>query len=270
MRKNEGSWMQLSSLAKNGIGITSIVLCFYIVYSTTIVYQLYGLLSYPFLKINQYTTERINSFIYQTHAIDGMQLKRENQLLHMQNIRLRAALTHLNNTKELAVFNKRYHDQSIIVQILGRHIGSDSHYFLVDAGSDQGIEKEMPVIYKNKLVGKVSEVYSWYSKVTLITDHHCKISAYCFQTNAKGVHQGTNNPVETSLQFVDHLTPIKKGDLVLSNGQGLIFPAGFALGNVLSWKVDGLYKRIAIKPACNIQEISYCTILLRTHENKAK
>ncbi len=194
---------------------------------------------------------------------DIQSLQRENQLLHLQNIRLRGALAYADNIKELHAFNERYKQQGSIAQIVARYISAESHYFLVDAGSQKGIAKDMVVLYENNLIGKVTEVYPTWSKVCLVTDRNCKVAAYCAQTKAQGIYEGCNDQASAALSFVNHLSQIETGDLVLSSGEGLVFPEGFALGKVASYENDGLYKQVKIEPLCDIREIDYCLIMAK-------
>lgn len=68
--------------------------------------------------------------------------------------------------------------------------------------------------------------------MVLITDKHSEVAAYTNITNANGIVKGINNPDECELIYVNHLLSVSDEDLVLSSGQGLVFPEGFCLGQV--------------------------------------
>jgi len=86
------------------------------------------------------------------------------------------------------------------------------------------------------------------------------VAATCANTHTCGIHEGTNTDT-TMLSYVSHLSPMQIGDLVLSTGQGLVFPQGFGLGRVTSSYVNGLHLTIELQPLLNLHEIHYCAIL---------
>ena len=180
---------------------------------------------------------------------------------------LHALLHYDHDIKELADFKKRYEEShGHIAQILMKHFSDQSHFFLIDIGTRQGIKPDMVAVYKNCLIGKVAEVYPFYSKVVLITDKTCKVAAYCAQTHASGIHEGSNQSEQTMLNHVSHLSVMKEGDLILSSGEGLIFPQGFALGNVMSCKPNGLLYTVHVEPLVDMHALAYCLIIQKGAE----
>jgi rod shape-determining protein MreC len=182
-----------------------------------------------------------------------------------ENIALQAVNAYAQETEELRIYKQRYASFFIhTTQILARHFSDLAHYFLVEGGEKNGITIDMVAVYKNCLIGRVIEVYPWYSKVQLITDRLCKIAAMCTETLSVGIHEGTNQET-TRLRYVSHLSHITVNDLVLSSGQGLIFPKGFGLGRVVSYKVDGLHTEVVVQPTINLHQICYCTIISKSN-----
>lgn len=175
----------------------------------------------------------------------------------------------MNETKELRDFKARYTFEKMqIAQILARHFSDHSQYYYLDMGSNSGIETDMIVVYNNCLIGKVTEVYPWYCRVVLITDKSCKVAAYCDTTKARGIHEGVNQERNAMLKFVSHLAPIQIGDMILSSGEGLVFPRGFALGKVKSSSLDGLYQQVDVEPLVDFEKIEYCLVLAKdVHEH---
>ncbi len=188
-------------------------------------------------------------------------ITKENEEMRAQNIYLRASLAYMQGIKELRAFNSRYKKEGKIAHVLTRHFSDKEHFFYIDTGARDDIEKDMVVTYKNNLIGKITQVYPWYSKVCLITDRLCKVAAYCATTKAHGIYEGANRCGEASLCYVTHLSDAKQGELVLSSGEGLVFPNGLALGRITACQVDGLYKNITVKPLCDMDNLEYCTVL---------
>jgi len=81
------------------------------------------------------------------------------------------------------------------------------------------------------------------------------------QTRAAGIVEGINKQDELRLSYISHLSVVHEGDEVLSSGQGLIFPRGFALGTISHCEVDGLYQKVVLKPCIDVTAIDFCYLL---------
>ncbi|MGB8366725.1 MAG: rod shape-determining protein MreC [Candidatus Babeliales bacterium] len=224
---------------------------------------------YPALVVHKQVIDPIKKWFYQRNAMQKLrqqveEIYKERDELLAKNIILQATADYFQDIAEIVDFNAQYDMvNGQIAQILVRHLADQAHFFLVNIGSKHGIENNMVAVYKNCLLGKVIEVYPWYSKVELITDSRCKIAGYCGSTNAQGIHEGMNNESSTTLSYVSHLEQIKKGDIIMSSGEGLIFPRGFALGRVASVSTEGLYHIIMTKLLVDLRRINYCTIIAK-------
>ncbi len=237
-------------------------------YYTSLYYRIASIISYPALVGNAWVVEPCSRWLsHRKHTENLSQeltsLKDEYQKLEHSYALLQAKLSYLNGIKEIRAFSKRFNQRGKIAQILARTFCQDGHFFLIDAGEQDNITKDMIVLYNDALVGKVVEVYPWHSKVCLITDTHCKVGAYCAPNRAQGIHEGCNKEDETQLNYVDHLSKINEGDLVLTSGEGLLFPEGFTLGKVASVVSDGLYKKVSVTPACDLKQIEYCVLMAK-------
>lgn len=226
-------------------------------------------ITYPFIRASHAITTPITDWLHERELAHDLLVRHRELLdayddLQRDYIAARALSDTYADVEELIAFNKEHtEDQGHIAQIMLRHISDQAHYFVVDAGSHHGIEPDMVALYKNCIVGRVTHVYPYYCKVVLVTDVLCKVSAYCSETQAIGIHEGLNNTNATTLRHVSHLATMKEGDLILSSGEGLIFPRGYALGTVESFTHDGLLYSISVKPLLDFNTLRYCTLVRR-------
>jgi rod shape-determining protein MreC len=223
-------------------------------------------ITYPFLWIGSKIAKPIENIF--AHKKNYHQLLSENILLKQKNEDLKSELIKLNTTlnfeeksQEILDFKNRYNlDNTIFAKIITKNITPHEHYFFINKGNAHNIKKNMIAVYKLQIIGKIVDVYRWYSKVLLITDKKNKIAAYTNNTNAKGIAQGTNNINKLKFEFVDHFSKIEKDDFVISSGQGLVFPEGFCLGTISKFKKNGLYFDIEVKPLVEIEKLENCLI----------
>ena len=189
----------------------------------------------------------------------------ERDALRAEAIALHAAQQHTKFVDDVRSFQGRY-DQSgaCFARILERHLPDNrEHYFLVNAGSWHGIKPDMIAVHHSTLLGRVTEVYPWYSKVCAVTDHSCKVSVRGAVSGVCAVHAGCNHEQEGQLAYVSHLTPMADGELLLSSGQGRVFPEGFGVGRVSEVESDGLYQRVVVSTLPELRNIEACALLSR-------
>ena len=129
--------------------------------------------------------------------------------------------------------------------------------YLVDKGALHGVETNMIVVSGKHLIGKIISVNSWFSKVQLITDPLFHIAVQCVQSNIKGVLEGSE------LCFASQKDLIKKGEVCVSLGKGLVFPAGFCLGYVNQVEGEGVDKKFFVKSFIDLACQECCSIVSR-------
>ena len=248
--------------------LLSFILCVYTACNkNTGISKFHSYLLYPIMYTQHCVANFFDGYFEQrrnseemTHKIQ--QLKKKNDELITEIIALKASRHFILETKELIKFRERYTSEPIaFAQVVGRHLSERQQFLLIDCGSSKGIFPGMVAVCNNALVGKVIEAFPLYSKVQLITDQNCNVAAYCSRTHARGIHEGINHAHKTALRFVNHLSSLKKDDFVLTSGEGTIFPQGFGLGKIKSFKKGELHYSATIEPFINVHSIKYCYIL---------
>jgi rod shape-determining protein MreC len=223
----------------------------------------------PFLRVSHAISDKLTGWSEKKEAYAQLKnqyetLKKDYLAMVDQVIVLQTTNRQYEAIKELVEFRQRYNQTNrLIATVTTRNISPDEHYYLVNKGACDGVHKDMIALYQNHLVGRVCEVYNHYSKVKLITDQYSKVSAYAAQTNANGIVQGYNCINRCRFCYVSHLLNVNDFDVVVSSGQGLVFPEGFCLGKIInhSLKEKELYHFIEIEPFINLQTIDSCYLV---------
>ena len=227
----------------------------------------YSLTVYPFLLSQRYIISPIKTFFAKKKTRQELekqlsQLQKKMDDLIAENIQLSATSAHYDHIKEILDFKQRYQfSEFTLSKVIFRHINQKSHFVFINKGSSHGIEPDMVAVYKNFLVGRVVEAHPYFSKVILVTDKSCKVAVYCKNTKAHGIHVGKNLADCTYLSHVSHLLNIKKDDVIVSSGDGLVFPKGFALGKIVTAQKGDLYYDVTVSPFFDINNIDYCYII---------
>ena len=191
------------------------------------------------------------------------QLNQERSSLVAQLTELRAQQRYTEDIRELVDFRQRYAHMydAHIVHIVLKHFSNDSHYFLVEGGTNNGFVPNMIAVIDNHLIGRVVELYPAYSKVQLITDKTLKVAACCARTKAYGIFTGMCNIKEAALNFVDLLQEVVEGDMVLSSGTGLVYPQGLCLGTIIRFVKKDVDYEIVLQPLVDFERLEYCFLL---------
>jgi rod shape-determining protein MreC len=155
----------------------------------------------------------------------------------------------------------------------------------VDAGSRQGVERDMAVVDADGLVGRVTQVTAGYATVLLVTDPSSGVAATLApgpepgrrgsrarsearsraRSKAPGVVKGTGTRL-LSFQPVRAGTPVRRGDPVLTQAyQGGVFPAGLPIGVVEQVDPAGaapLVPRATVRPYAALATLDVVAVVV--------
>jgi rod shape-determining protein MreC len=170
-------------------------------------------------------------------------------------------------TESLRTFYANHKQQSaLLARILLVTQTHHEHSMIISLGRKQGITDNMPVIYKNCLLGRVEQAYPNHARVLLVTDRRCKVGAICCATQTPGIYRGTNTQLG-QLDFVSHLHHVKIGDQVITSGRSTIFPQGLLLGTIKECVRGDLKQEVSIEVAQSIHNIDYCFVIPSITQN---
>lgn len=152
-------------------------------------------------------------------------VEEKNQKLLEENDRLRELL----NMKDHFKFNFK------VGKISFQQTREMYESFAINIGEADGIEKNMPVLFNESLIGKVEKVFKNYSIVQMITFQNSIVSANA-AGNTVGIVKG-NRSDELIFEPVSfHEAQLAVGDKVYTSGISDIYPKGLYIGEVCEIK----------------------------------
>jgi rod shape-determining protein MreC len=127
---------------------------------------------------------------------------------------------------------------------------------LADVGTEKGIKVGNPVMSERGLVGRVVGVTHGASRVLLLTDVASRTPVLINRTDARAILMGDGgaNPKMAYLRGQD---PVKEGDVVLTSGDGGVFPRGLPVG-VAAKGLDGQWR---VRLDADLSAIDFVRIL---------
>ncbi len=100
---------------------------------------------------------------------------------------------------------------------------------LADAGAADGVKIGNPAMSEDGVVGRVVGVTNNASRILLLTDVESRTPVLIDRTNARAILTGDGGP-NPKLEFVRGLNSVKDGDMVLTSGDGGLYPRGLPVG----------------------------------------
>ena len=187
------------------------------------------------------------------------QAEEENSTLQAENERLKKLLNYVETLD-----NYDY----VTAVVTGNSQGVWFETFTINAGRNQGIEKDMSVVCADGLIGRIIEVGANWSKVTAIIDPSSEVSVMVERTRDIGVVRGafsatSDNQLE--LYYLPSGYDLVPGDKIVTSGMSSIFPKSVVVGTVTEVtrsSAEGTQANAIIEPAVDFGHLEEVLVLV--------
>ena len=155
--------------------------------------------------------------------------------------------------------------------VISRDYGTWSNTMIIDAGTNEGVAKDMPVITPSGVVGFISEAYPHSARVQLLTDPRTSIGAIVQRPESRvsSVVRGNGN-VPSEPQFVNIAkdADILEGDTLVTSGFGSIYPKGLYVGTIVSihQNDNDFVKYAVIRPSVDFSKLEEVFVILKSSD----
>lgn len=236
----------------------------------------------------------ISTFLYPAEAIlsrvqttvliyqENQNLKQENARLRVENDLLNQQVRQAPRVRELLAFAQRAAGGGAdsggtadsaapdlgplrlkLGQITAEDPGRFSSTWVVNLGSEDSVDMNMPVLTSRGIVGKIAKVYRSHSLVQMIIDPNFKVSVTVNRSRARGLLE-----LYRAGSLIARFAPdadIQAGDTLITSGMGGVFPKGLQVGTVLepNLEADNLLKGASVRPFQNPHLVEEVFVLIR-------
>ena len=208
----------------------------------------------------EYGASRVmDSLTSSIHIVD-ISLKNRIEWESLEKDRLRALLNFKSSHNQY---------QLLAGSVISRDYGTWTNTMIIDVGSGEGVEKNMPVITPSGVVGFISDVYPHSARVQLLTDPRTSIGAIVQRPESRvsSVVRGNGN-VPTEPQFVNIAkdADILEGDTLVTSGFGSIYPKGLPIGTIVSihQNENDFVKYAVIRPSVDFSKLEEVFVILKS------
>lgn len=144
----------------------------------------------------------------------------------------------------------------VTASIMSDHGSSFSNAALIDAGTEDGIAANQAAISERGLVGRVTEAGRHSARLLLLTDMNSRIPVMNERTREKMILIGKSGEPPV-LGYVATNTVSKKGDRLITSGDGGVFPKNIPVGQIRS--SDRANMQVDL--FANIADIEYVSVV---------
>jgi rod shape-determining protein MreC len=162
--------------------------------------------------------------------------------LTMQNRTLQQDRYELDRLREMYDLSEKYSDYPTVgARVIGKGAGNWFRVFLIDKGTNDGIQVDMNVIADGGLVGIVTEVDEDWAKVKAIIDDTSSVSAMFLDSQDTCIVQGSQENIEDGYIDVSYISKdaeIEDGAELVTSNISTKYLEGISIGTVTDVQLD--------------------------------
>lgn len=222
--------------------------------------QLLETVTRPFVQLSNSISEGVSGFF--DKLVNADKYKQENDILreqlsemYLQIIDYRDIKAENEQLRQILEL-KEENDELVFsapCDVIARNANDIYGGFTIDKGEHDGLSLYDPVVTSVGLVGRITEIAPYYSKVSTILSPNVTVGAYCARSKATGVIENDITYAEKGLVLMNNIqkdADLNVGDMIITSGQSGIFPEGMLIGSVTEIFDDdnGLSKHAVIQP----------------------
>jgi len=200
-----------------------------------------------------------NVRIYRQALKTNQYLRKQNVLLQDELSRLRAAEQRNKELRQLLQFGRTSDLSLYPVQIVGKELNQVTNSLTVNAGTEEGITRGMPMVSAEGLVGKVILIASGYSQIMPFFNTLFRVSAKLQQSNAYGIISWDGKTIEElQLNYIPQTVQVDTGEVVVTSGYSNQFPPNIPIGKVVRTEPqEGKEtQKVFVDPFVNLFEVA--------------
>jgi rod shape-determining protein MreC len=216
-------------------------------------------------KVSNYAGSIRKKYVYLLSVREeNEQLRHELLQYKAANIEYREALATNVRLQKLLELKEALPPPTLTAEIVGQDPSFWFRTLTINRGSSDGVQKGMPVVTVEGVVGQVLTSSPNYSKVLLATDPNSAVDVITQKTRVRGIVKGLGRDA-FGLNYVLKSAVVEKDDFVLTSGLGGVFPKGLMVGTVseITKSRRGMFQKIEIAPAVDFSQLEHLIIIMK-------
>jgi len=157
----------------------------------------------------------------------------------------------------------RYAEGGLLAEVLYSARNPFTRKVVVDKGLKDNVAPGMPVIDGSGVVGQVTNVGTFTSEVTLVTEKDQSVPVMLVRNGLRAIAVGSGKDGSIDVPFMPVSADIQNGDVFVTSGIDGTYPPGLLVAQVTSVEKNAAYvfAKIAAKPSAGVESYRYVMIL---------
>jgi rod shape-determining protein MreC len=199
---------------------------------------------------------------------ENRRLREEVQELRVQSLRVTETDDENRRLRRLLALQEQLPLTTLSGEIIAREWGGWIRSLTVNRGRGDNVPRLTAVISPNGLIGRVVDVRPGASIVQVLTDPTSTVGAHVLRTRTPGIVEGDPRGTLRFKFMARDGASIQSGDVLVTAGQGGLFPRGIPIGTVRSIDNRGaaLFHYAELTPAVDFARVD--EVLLVTGDSQ--
>lgn len=180
---------------------------------------------------------RMSTDYEQLHA-ENRELKSQALILQRELQKMEALAAENVRLRELLHGAAQVDETVIVTEVIGIDPDPFTHELIINKGYRQGVVVGQPLLDAKGVMGQVTKVNRYNSRVLLISDARHAIPVQVNRNGVRAIAAGKGSFEELELLHLPDTADIQPGDLLISSGLGGRFPFGYPVAVVDKVKHD--------------------------------
>lgn len=228
----------------------------------------------PFQYVTNSSIDLTNFIIESTYSNNKM--RSINNKLHQKNLKYAASLQQYNNLlyensrlRKLLNTTTNIKYITLVADVIKSEQDPYRRQIIINRGKNDGIFLGQTVIDEYGILGQVSQVNFFTSRVVLISDLSHLIPVKIVRNGLRSIAKGTGSSKIIELLYIQNDSDVKVGDLLVASGLGGKFPKGYPIAKIISIKKkasDPFYK-IKSLPIAQLDKSQEVLLIFKSNED---
>jgi rod shape-determining protein MreC len=207
-------------------------------------------------------------FDWKNVRAENRQLRDENQRLRVEALRVGETEDENRRLRRLLALQERLPLTTLSAEIIGRDWGGWIRSLTVNRGRGDRVPRLTAVISPDGLIGRIVDVRPGASIVQVLIDPTSTVGAHVVRTRTAGIVEGDARGTLRFKYMARDAAGIQVGDVLVTSGQGELFPRGIPIGRVhtIDDRGPALFHYAALEPAVDFARVD--DVLLVTGETR--
>jgi len=194
---------------------------------------------------------------------ENRRLREENQRLRVEALRVGETDAENDGLRRLLVLRERLPLETVAGEVIARDWGGWIRALTVNRGRGDNIARLAAVISPDGLIGRVVDVRPGASIIQVLTDPTSIVGAHVVRTRTPGIVAGEPSGALRFKYMARDGAAIQIGDVLVTSGQGGLFPRGIPIGRVRAIDDRGpaLFHYAVLTPAVDFSKVDQVLLI---------